>query len=171
MPTALTHALAGLGTGALLAPEPSPALYYALTLGLGMLPDADVVAFSLGIPYGARFGHRGISHSLLLAVPVSLLVALLGCTVLSVPWWQLWGCFFAALASHPLLDCLTDGGMGIALFSPLDDHRYFFPWRPIRVSPIGRAAFSRRGLAALSSEVVWVWIPLGLALVLRWSPW
>jgi inner membrane protein len=72
-------------------------------------------------------------------------------------------CFFAAAASHPLLDAPTGGGLGVAFFSPLDERRYFFGWRPIRVSPIGLAALSRRGLSALLSEVWWVWLPLGLA--------
>lgn len=31
---------------------------------------------------------------------------------------------------------LTDGGLGVAFFSPFDNKRYFLPWRPIRVSPI-----------------------------------
>src|SRR5262245_26666193 len=120
MPTAPTHALAGLGVGVLLAPGPMPWPYHVLTAGLGLLPDLDVLAFSLGIPYGARFGHRGASHSLLLAVVVGLLVALAAGGPLGVPWWRLWACFFAATASHSLLDALTDGGMGVALFSPLD---------------------------------------------------
>jgi inner membrane protein len=55
----------------------------------------------------------------------------------------------------------------VALLWPLDDCRSFFPFRPIRVSPIGLAAFSRRGLQSLLSEVLWVWIPPGLAVVLR----
>jgi inner membrane protein len=167
MPTILTHGLAGLGVGVLLAPESAGWAYPALTIGLGMLPDADAVGFLLGVPYGSRFGHRGFSHSLLFALLVSLLAALATCGVLAVPWQQLCVCFFAAAVSHPLLDALTDGGMGVAFFSPLNDHRYFFPWRPIRVSPIGLAALSRRGLAALFSEVWWVWLPLGLALLLR----
>jgi inner membrane protein len=64
-----------------------------------------------------------------------------------------------------MLDSLTDGGLGVAAFAPFDDARYFAPWRPIRVSPIGAAFFSARGLAVLASEVVWVWLP-ALALVL-----
>ena len=32
-----------------------------------MLPDADVLAFALHIPYADAFGHRGASHSLLFA--------------------------------------------------------------------------------------------------------
>jgi inner membrane protein len=170
MPTTITHALAGLGIGALLAPGPMPWPYHALTLGLGLLPDLDVLAFPLGIPYGARFGHRGFSHSLLFAVLASLLIALVGSTYLPAVWWRLWLAFFAALVAHTLLDALTDGGMGVALFSPFDDRRYFFPWQPIHVSPIGLAVFSRPGLRALNSEVVWVWLPLGVVLgVALWA--
>jgi inner membrane protein len=167
VPTVLTHAVAGLGVGALLAPAPVPWPYHVLTVGLGMLPDVDVLSFSLGIPYGARLGHRGLSHSLLLAVLLSLLVALATSGPFDAPWWRLWLCFACALASHTLLDALTDGGLGVALFSPVDDRRYFFPFRPIRVSPIGLAALGRRGLQSLLSEVFWVWLPVGLAVGLR----
>lgn len=48
---------------------------------------------------------------------------------------------FAATASHALLDMLTDGGLGVALFVPVSNARLFFPVRPIAVSPIG-AGFS-----------------------------
>ncbi len=167
MPTALTHAVAGLGIGALVAPGQAPWPYHVLTLGLGMLPDLDVLAFSLGIPYRAALGHRGLSHSLLLAGFVSLLVAVPAGLALAVPWWWLWPGFFGALVSHTLLDALTDGGLGVALFWPLSGRRYFFPWRPIRVSPIGLAAFSRWGMRALASELRWVWLPLVLALAVR----
>jgi inner membrane protein len=163
MPTVITHALAGLAVGDLLAPGPMPLPYYALAGGLGVLPDLDVLAFSFGIPYGARFGHRGFSHSIACAVLAGLAAALATAPFLGVPWWRLAVAFTAVTASHTLLDALTDGGLGVAFFSPFDDRRYFLPWRPIRVSPIGRAAFSRWGLRALRSEVVWVWLPLATA--------
>jgi len=173
MPTTITHGLAGLAVGALVAPEPMPWPYHVLTLGLAMLPDLDVVSFYFGIPYGARLGHRGLSHSLFVALLISLLVALAASGLFAVSWWLLWLCFFAAMASHTLLDAMTDGGLGVALFSPLDDRRYFLPFRPIRVSPIGLAALGRWGRPALRSEVLWVWLPLGLAVtfrfLLRWA--
>src|SRR4051812_20335961 len=80
MPTTITHALAGLGlAGAFAAVRPMPPAFYALSAGLALLPDVDVLAFSLGIPYRSRFGHRGFTHSLafalLAAVPVGLLLA------------------------------------------------------------------------------------------------
>jgi len=160
VPTAATHLLAGLGLGELLAPGPMPWPYHALTAALGLLPDADVIAFPLGIPYGARFGHRGFSHSLCFAALAGLVAAPPAAAGFGVPWWRLWAVFFAVVAAHPALDALTDGGMGVAFFSPLNDRRYFFPWRPIRVSPIGMAVFSRWGLSVLLSEVGWVWLPL-----------
>jgi inner membrane protein len=162
MPTAITHALAGLAVGKLLAPGPMPPPYYGVALALGLLPDLDVLAFAFGIPYGARFGHRGFSHSFACALLVSLLAALPLVALFGVPWWRLGLAFFAAMVTHTLLDALTDGGLGVAFFAPLDDRRYFLPWRPLRVSPIGWAAFSRWGLRALLSEVIWVWLPLGL---------
>jgi inner membrane protein len=162
MPTALTHGLAGLAVGKLLAPGPMPPPYYGVSLALGLLPDLDVLAFSCGIPYGSRFGHRGFSHSFACALLGGLLAALAMAGLLGVPWWRLWLVFSAAMATHTLLDALTDGGLGVAFFAPLDDRRYFLPWRPIRVSPIGWAAFSRWGLRALLSEVFWVWLPLGV---------
>ena len=59
----------------------------------------------------------------------------------------------AVLVSHPLLDTLTDGGLGCALLWPLDDHRYFAPVNPIPVAPIGRAIFSRVGLFVMLTEL------------------
>ena len=47
----------------------------------------------------------------------------------------------------------------MAFFAPFDPTRYFFPWRPIEVSPIGVGFFSARGLSTLTSEVFWVWLP------------
>ena len=76
---------------------------------------------------------------------------------------------FAATASHALLDMLTDGGLGVALFAPVSNARLFFPWRPVTVSPIGAGFFSAQGAAVLLSEFVWVWLPvLAVASVRAW---
>jgi len=63
------------------------------------------------------------------------------------------------LVSHPLLDTLTDGGLGCALFWPFDLTRYFAPWRPIPVAPIGLAFFSPFGLFVAAVELV-IFAPL-----------
>lgn len=72
------------------------------------------------------------------------------------------------IVGHSFLDALTDGGLGVALFSPFDQRRYFFPWRPIRVAPLGRHFFTHRGWAVMASEVRWVWLPLGVLAAAGW---
>ncbi|MBW5450297.1 metal-dependent hydrolase, partial [Pseudomonas aeruginosa] len=65
-----------------------------------------------------------------------------------------------ATASHSLLDAMTNGGLGVAWFWPWSDARYFMPFHPIAVSPIGLSRFlSERGLLVLQSEARWVWLP------------
>jgi len=67
---------------------------------------------------------------------------------------------FISGLSHGLFDGLTDGGMGIAYLSPFSNTRYFFPWHPIPVSPIGVSDFiSSYGMKVLGSELLWVWFP------------
>jgi inner membrane protein len=110
-------------------------------------------------------GHRGITHSLAFAAVLAALVVALG---FRGPRWTgrrptLWLLLFLATASHGVLDAMTNGGSGIAFFAPFDDTRYFFPWRPIPVSPISLDRFlSERGLRVLQGEMLWVWLPAGL---------
>jgi len=117
----------------------------------------------LGIPYGHFFGHRGFFHSLFFA----LILGFIGSWVFfpqRKPFWKqrtfLFLYFSLLVSTHGILDALTSGGLGIALFSPFDTSRYFFPWTPIQVAPIGvRHLFSAWGLRVLLSEMIWVWIP------------
>lgn len=160
MPTTLTHALVGLGLAEVFAVRSMPPAFYGLSAALSLLPDLDVAAFRFGIPYGSRFGHRGFSHSLCCAALVSVFVAACAAAYFAVAWWLLAGFAFVVVVVHSLLDALTNGGMGIAFFAPFDDRRYFLPWRPVQVSPIGLGVFSRWGLRALLSEVIWIWLPL-----------
>jgi inner membrane protein len=160
MPTVVTHAAVGLGLAKVYATHPMPLVYWPLAAGLAMLPDIDVLAFSLGIPYGARLGHRGFVHSLCCAMLTALPVALIGCPAFGEPWWQSWAFFFAVMASHGILDAFTNGGMGIALLAPFDSTRYFFSWRPVQVAMIGVSFFHPWNLRAFRSELVWIWLPL-----------
>jgi len=71
-----------------------------------------------------------------------------------------WWFFFLVTASHGFFDAMTDGGLGVAFFAPFDNRRFFLPWTPIRVSPIGLTRFfTSRGLAVLQSEILWIWLP------------
>jgi len=120
---------------------------------LSVLPDVDFVAFMVGIPYRHPFGHRGMTHSLLFAALIGLVVAL-GLRLRRQP--VLLDAVLAALvvASHGVLDAMTTGGLGVEFFWPVDTHRYFLPWRFIPVAPLGAGMLSARGLSVLLTEVV-----------------
>lgn len=156
MPTIFTHVVVPLALAAAVGrTRVSPRLVLA-GAAFAILPDADVVGFSLGIEYGDAWGHRGASHSLLFAAACAGLVALIWGEARSVI-----GFLFlsVSMASHGLLDTLTNGGLGAALWWPFDEARIFAPVTPVRVSPIGAGFFSMRGLAVLWSEMRWIWLP------------
>lgn len=146
-----------------LTAEPMPKRFWILSVLLAILPDADALGFKLGVPYASFFGHRGFSHSLIFALLLGLLTVFFffrTIPVFSPRWWALTGHFFLVTASHAVLDTMTTGGLGVALLSPFNLSRIFFPWRPIRVSPIGiKEFFGTWGLRVLISEMLWVWIP------------
>lgn len=169
MPTILTHAAVPLAIGLGRGSSAIPRRLLAAGVAAAMLPDFDVVAFKLGIAYADAFGHRGASHSLLFALLVALF-ALACAPALRSSRPAAFLFVGIAAASHPLLDMLTNGGLGVALLWPWSEQRFFAAWHVIEVSPIGlRRVFSDRGLAVMLSEVAWVWLPAaaaGLALFL-----
>jgi inner membrane protein len=83
----------------------------------------------------------------------------------STRWFRCFFVLFLAWASHGFLDALTTGGYGVAYFSPFSSKRYFFPWTPIQVSPMGiKSFFTAWGWSVFKNELIWVWLP-GLMLV------
>ena len=133
---------------------------------LSFLPDADVIGFSLGVRYEDPWGHRGATHSLMFALALGIAIGALAprfgyravrTGVMAT----------LAVASHALLDTLTDGGLGCALFWPFDLTRYFAPWTPLPVSPIGLGYLSPYGLYVAVTEITLFAPLLVYALVTR----
>jgi inner membrane protein len=166
--SSLSHAVAALGIGAFFYRPDIPKRVWVIGAACSILPDVDVIGFHFGVRYGDFWGHRGFTHSLFFAALLASVVVLLGfrSRVPNMSRGLLWSYLFLATASHGVLDAMTDGGLGVAFFSPLDNRRYFLPWRPIRVSPIGiDRFFTARGIAVLESEFLWIWIPAALMIV------
>jgi len=170
MPSIFPPAAVALGIGACFYPNiPKQAL--ALGAACSVVPDLDVLGFSFGIRYGDFLGHRGFTHSLLfaaiLAISATLLLPKGSARAHSL--FVLWAYLFLATASHGFLDAMTDGGLGVAFFAPFSNDRFFLPWTPLRVAPIGLFRFfSIRGLSVFLSEFVWIWIPTGLLAARAW---
>lgn len=164
MASAFGHIVVAYAMGKTMNPMWHSTRFWLLTVLCCVLPDADVLGLVLGIPYEDVWGHRGMTHSLVFAVLIGIIVP-----KFAVPTLSCWSGRYAALViyfgfvtlSHGLLDAFTDGGLGVAFFAPFDATRYFFPWRPIAVSPIGWEQFlSSWGLGVLLSEFVWLGIPV-----------
>ena len=161
MPTIFSHAIFAAAAGKAYAAEPMPLRFWVFTATCAMLPDVDAIGFALGVDYDSMLGHRGLTHSIAFAVLVGLAVGMFafGKRPSGPGRLQLIVYFTLVTLSHPLLDALTNGGLGVALLAPFSAERYFFPFRPIEVSPIGMGFFSARGLEVLTSEAIWVWAP------------
>ena len=171
MASVFSHGLAALGIGACFYRPGTRKHVWIAGVLCSVIPDLDVFGFRFGIPYGDFWGHRGFTHSILFAALLATLVVLVAFRqgVPGLGRFALWTYFFLATASHGLLDALTDGGLGVAFFSPFNNTRYFLPWRPIRVSPIGISRFfSHRGLEVVQSELLWIWLPAALLILGAW---
>jgi inner membrane protein len=173
MATFLTHAVVGLALGKTAMSRPMPLRFWVLAVTAACLPDLDLLgAFVLGIPYNCALGHRGLTHSLVLALvvgPALSLLALRRDAPPPVKRWPLAAFFFLVMAGHGLIDAATNGSLGVALFWPFDSTRYFLPWHPIAVSPTGwKGFFVEFGGKVLLSEFLWVWVPLGVLMAAAW---
>jgi inner membrane protein len=124
-----------------------------------VIPDLDVVGFSLGVRYDSMLGHRGLTHSVAFAVALGACVTFVLYRGGESGYALTFIFLFLSTLSHSLLDMFTNGGLGIALLAPFSNERFFFPWRPIQVSPVGWGFFSEWGIRVLTSEFRWVWLP------------
>lgn len=132
-----------------------------------IIPDLDVIGFRFGVRYGDLLGHRGLTHSILFAAALGALLTFTLFHSVEVSRLTIFLFLFLSTLSHPVLDAMTNGGLGVALFAPFSNERYFFPWRPIEVSPIGVSRFfSPRGLEVMLSELGWVWLPASVLYVI-----
>ncbi len=188
MASAFTHALLGAAIGlafvtrwpALGEQQPGDELEGALRAGadaklrralpwlaaaLAVMPDIDVLMHAF-VRYSHPFGHRGAFHSLFFYALLAAFACLHPAVRRRAP--RFAGCLFLAMASHSLLDMMTNGGLGIGLLWPFSGERWFFPFRPIPVSPLSAGSFfSAWGLRVLSFELPFALPPFLLAYWLR----
>ncbi|MEO8039645.1 MAG: metal-dependent hydrolase, partial [Betaproteobacteria bacterium] len=159
MPTILSHPAVPLALGIGLGGHVISRRLLLMGLAAAILPDLDVLSFRLGISYGDAFGHRGFSHSLLVAV-LSAWAAACASGPLRSSFARVFWFVAVAMASHGILDTFTNGGQGVALLWPGSAERFFAPVRPIEVSPIGIRRFLSDGaIEVLRSELTWIWMP------------
>lgn len=160
MCTVITHPAVPIALSVFLPRETASSSLLLAGSVCSVIPDLDVIGFEFGIKYGDMLGHRGFTHSIFFAVALAVLVTLILFHNSQGSQLMIFLFLFLSTLSHPVLDALTNGGLGVGFFAPFSNRRYFFPYTPIEVSPIGVISFfSRRGFEVLLSELKWVWLP------------
>tara|TARA_R110002050_G_scaffold94765_3_gene197343 strand:- start:78769 stop:79305 length:537 start_codon:yes stop_codon:yes gene_type:complete len=130
-----------------------------------ILPDFDVITFKFGIAYEHPLGHRGFSHSILFALLWAFILMITLGRKNKFIWFLV---IFFSTVSHGLLDAMTSGGKGVGFLIPFNNNRFFFPFREIKVSPIGiEKFFSEWGLKVIFSEFKYIFLPCFLILSVR----
>jgi len=161
MASVFGHGLVGF-TITKIAHSKSSKLLLFLAIGSALIPDLDVITFGK-IPYSHPFGHRGFTHSILFAFIWATILAFIFTKAKRVLYFLV---IFLSTVSHGILDALTTGGRGVGFLIPFNMERFFFPWRVIKVSPIGVSEFfSSWGLQVILSELKYIGIPCLIVLL------
>lgn len=161
MPTIITHSFVGYMFGKFIK---APKKLLVCTAICGFVPDLDSILFKFNVAYNSLFGHRGFTHSILFALLFAFLMFLIFFRkddISKKEKWIIYSVLFISIMSHSILDAFTDGGLGVAFFSPFITERYFFGWNFIPVAPIAISRFlTLSGLKVMISEVLIVWLPI-----------
>lgn len=131
-------------------------------------PDLDYATLPFEVRPNDLLGHRGLTHSIFVAIAVGLVASLLFpktarktiATLLVV-----------VALSHPIIDALTAGDLGVALFWPLTRARLSFPFHLVATCPVGLDEWiGYWGLLTIANEALYIVTPLALAVAYRRWP-
>ena len=134
---------------------------------LAVAPDLDLISGAFGVPPDTPLSHRGITHSLTFAVAVATLAAF------GARRWgrgaMVGGMTLGALASHGILDTLSQLGAGPMLLWPFTTQSYGFIWRPIPGVLSSSDYLTLQALPTLATETL-IFLPLIVYALLTWFP-
>jgi len=134
-------------------------LQLVLVIGLSMLPDLDVIPALLFKDMKAY--HNNFSHSLIFAVPITLIIAGIFYRIYRSNFW-LW--FLICLVSydlHVIMDALT-AERGVMMFWPLSQNRFVSPIRIFYGLRWGLGWFSLWHLWTIFTESLFVIVVIGV---------
>lgn len=168
MPMTTTHALVPLAMTLAIAKRPIPWKLVLAAAFAAAAPDIDgLVKHFMHLPATSIYAHRGAMHSLFVALAAGLVAAIfhkqLGVRPLIA------GVVIAAsMASHGILDMMTNSGLPVAYLWPLSSVRLFADWRPIQAEPVHLGHLVPEALARFHVELWQLIIPMfAVALAIR----
>lgn len=135
-----------------------------LTIAVAMCaiwPDIDLVTLAFEIRPNEPLGHRGLTHSILVGAIVAFAVAL--AAFRGKAFWGVVALLFGASALHGLVDAMTAGDVGVALFAPITNARFSSPFKLFATCPAGvDEFFGPWGALAIANELLYLVIPTAL---------
>lgn len=168
MPMTTTHALLPVAVAIAFCKRPFPWRLIIVAAAASAAPDVDgLFKHFLGVMPNSIWSHRGATHSLFVALAAGGLATpfyrWLGVRPLTA------GVLVAlAMASHGLLDMMTDAGNPVAYLWPLSSIRLFADWRPIHSSPMHLAHLTSLVLERLLTETRQLILPMfAVAILVR----
>lgn len=131
-----THALIPFAVALAVGKRPVPWALVIATAVASAAPDIDgLFKHFLGVPANSVYSHRGACHSLFVALAAGFAASFFH-KQLGVRRLTAGVLVFAAMASHGILDMMTDKGQPVAYLWPLSSVRLFADWRPIHSAPV-----------------------------------
>ena len=168
MPLSTTHALVPLAAAVAIARRPARWTLLVVAAVAAAAPDLDLVSHRLlGIPLTSVYAHRGFAHSLFVAVAAAFIAASFHCR-LGVKPVSAGGVVGASMASHGILDMMTDSGLPVAILWPLTSARVLADWRAIHGPEVQWAQVTTEILPRMRSELWQLILPMfALAFAIR----
>lgn len=168
MPMTTTHALVPLAASLAFTNRPVPWRLVLVAAFAAAAPDVDgLFKHFLHVPVSSIYSHRGAAHSLFVALAAGILAALFH-KALEVRPMTAGVVIAASMASHGILDMMTNSGQAVAYLWPLSSARMFADWRPIQSGPDYVSNLVSGSIARLRVELFQLIIPMfALALLVR----
>lgn len=139
------------GAAATHHPKRQRYLAFLLFAAFSILPDGDLILVALGVHDSGFVGHRGASHSLVMALVIGVTCGLFA-RRMGMPALRTAIAITIAVGSHGLLDTVGEGGRGIPLLWPFSDHRFMSPVRVLPDAPRVEDYLSHEGATSLILE-------------------
>lgn len=160
MPMTTTHALLPVAAALAFAERPVPWKLVLAAAIAAAAPDVDgLFKHFFGIMPTTPYGHRGAAHSLFTAIAAGFVAAFFH-KALGVRPLVAGVLVGSAMASHGLLDMMTNSGDPVAYLWPLSSTRLFADWRPIHSSQLNFHNLPQDILARIAVDVRQVVLPM-----------
>jgi inner membrane protein len=170
MPMTTTHALLPVAMAVAIAKRPISWRLVIAAAVAAAAPDVDgLFKYIWHQSPSSIYAHRGAAHSLFVALAAGLMATVFHKQLKVTP--LVAGLVItAAMASHGLLDMMTDSGQPVAYLWPLSSQRFFADWRPIHSGPVHLRHLVSNGFARLRSDVLQLIIPMfAIAIAVRFG--